>query len=674
MRDAVGRTDDDRDVGRTSAVDRDEVWHLFGDHVDCHQESKASPSILTPSFTTPSISPPPPTPTERWSVRHARINKNYEPVKLISDFPPTPPTIAAEITRMIRNGLGFPSPRKYQVDALFHLAFRKIRLMYLIRKTGEGKSLVIMGLALALDGIIVAMGPLHGLGTDQANKSKRPNSGLEAYHVDEFRDGDYNKLVHRLTILKRSHHRRIVLYISPQSLREKNTKWHPLLRRLAIDGHIKGFVVDEVHTAVEYSDSFRPEFKDAVEAISSLAALSKRHHPTLHLPTVAMSATFRIPEQKLFNTLFGAQADLVSWGDMDKRSVAIMCTITGNPLNQLAKDLANNASDEKDSQFLVYSNSAKACEENVIERIESKLGVVPKEHLEGKVIFALTGKLGIMGKSFLAEAFAGEDNDDTLPTIFCMPCTEAAQCGVSSNRCNKCFRYGLIPSVVMMSQELGRVNRLLLAIPGAHGYYVYANVSSFIALWIRAKRQPLERVRRRHEKQMMANTIRLVLPTECYHTSIEREFENPSTFVDRGACGNLCSFCTDGSKEFTKEFSKTKLKAALMSNIFDRGSVPAKKFVGFITDKPNQNKLRKQIWGDKVTVTAGNIHALVLQLFVSGIIELFLQHDDMVGKDNIEAKHVMIRLAKRTVDDSNTSFEDFKLNDDGAWSLFNCRD
>ena len=66
----------------------------------------------------------------------------------------------------------------------------------------------------------------------------------------------------------------------------------------------------------------------------------------------------------------------------------------------------------------MYSNSAKACEENAIERIESKLGVVPKEHLEGKVIFTLTGKLGIMRKSFLAEAFAGEDNNDTLPTNF----------------------------------------------------------------------------------------------------------------------------------------------------------------------------------------------------------------------------------------------------------------
>ena len=119
----------------------------------------------------------------------------------MSELPPTPPSIYEAITQMIRDGLGFPSPRQYQVDVLFHLAFplshlvfRKIRLMYLIWKTGDGKSLVIMGLALALDGIIVAMGPLHGLGTDQANKSKRPSSGLEAYHVDEFREVDYAKL------------------------------------------------------------------------------------------------------------------------------------------------------------------------------------------------------------------------------------------------------------------------------------------------------------------------------------------------------------------------------------------------------------------------------------------------------------------------------------------------
>ena len=82
-----------------------------------------------------------------------------------------------------------PSPPPYQYPRLLK---GKIRLMYLIRKTGKGKSLVIMGLALASDGIIAAMVLLHGLGTDQANKSimltnsaraTMPNLSVEAARV-----------------------------------------------------------------------------------------------------------------------------------------------------------------------------------------------------------------------------------------------------------------------------------------------------------------------------------------------------------------------------------------------------------------------------------------------------------------------------------------------------------
>ena len=112
-----------------------------------------------------------------------------------------------------------------------------------------------------------------------------------------------------------------------------------------------------------------------------------------------------------------------------------------------------------------------------------------------------------------------------------------------------------------------------------------------------------------------------------------------------------------------------------MTNIFDRGSVPAKRFVTYITDQKNQNRLRKQIWGDGVGVSSGNIHALVLQLLVAGMIELYLQHDDMAGKDSIQPKHVLVRLTKCTVERSvSDSYEDFKMNDDSAWEGFNYRD
>jgi hypothetical protein len=109
-----------------------------------------------------------------------------------------------------------------------------------------------------------------------------------------------------------------------------------------------------------------------------------------------------------------------------------------------------------------------------------------------------------------------------------------------------------------------------------------------------------------------------------------------------------------------------------MSNIFDRGSAMAKQFVGFITDKKTQSKSKKQIWGDGVSVLSGNIHALVLKLFVSGMIKLYLKHDNMAGKDGIESKHVMICLAKRNIGDGTILFEDFQLNNETLWSPFNC--
>ena len=100
-------------------------------------------------------------------------------------------------------------------------------------------------------------------------------------------------------------------------------------------------------------------------------------------------------------------------------------------------DLVDVATENTDAQFLVYSSLARFCEESIVTRREGKLGVFSYEHIYGKVMFAPTGKVGIMGKSFLAEAFAGDNNDNTIPTIFCIFCTEAVQYGVSSKQCNK---------------------------------------------------------------------------------------------------------------------------------------------------------------------------------------------------------------------------------------------
>ena len=123
----------------------------------------------------------------------------------MSDLPPTPPRFEQIIRKLLAKELGVEHPRQFQIDAIFHLVFRKVGMMYLICKTGEGKSLVMMGTAVALRGVTVVMGPLQGLGTDQANKSKRIERGIESYHADEFRDADRAKLDLRLRSFSKRH-------------------------------------------------------------------------------------------------------------------------------------------------------------------------------------------------------------------------------------------------------------------------------------------------------------------------------------------------------------------------------------------------------------------------------------------------------------------------------------
>ncbi len=86
--------------------------------------------------------------------------------------------------------------------------------------------------------------------------------------------------------------------------------------------------------------------------------------------------------------------------------------------------------------------------------------------------------------------------------------------------------------------------------------------------------------------------------------------------------------------------------------------------------KKNMGQLRKQIWGENASVSPGQIHGLALQLFASGIIEPFLVSDDIAGRDKIMGKHVMVHLAKHTVNSGSQSYDDFIMNDDAMWAGF----
>ena len=579
--------------------------------------------------------------------------RNNEYVPQLIDNLPSPPQRQVEKITKVLVALGCENPRPYQIESIFQLTYRKLDMMYLIRKCGDGKSLVMHAMATILRGITIVMVPLIGLGSDQISKTKRPEVEVEAYHIDEFRDDDVSKLTERLETYVPDNKTSIIIYISPQNLRP-TTKWYKKLVSLAKHGFISSICIDEAHVAVEDSDSFRPEFKEGIESINNLIDISNKNNQEVHIPILVMDATFRISEQQTFNKLIHRIPDVVCWGPMDKRNVGIYNHVAGDPLNALVKDWSAHASATPNSQSLLMSNSAQACEGSILSQLEKARDKLPDgiKHVHSvddedtttqmKEFIPFTGECGLMMKSYLMDSFCRDDSDrdDTLPMIWCMPCTSAANCGVSSKRCNKCYRHGLPPNWNDLVQEMGRVDRAHDAKPGEHAYYIYQNVTTYLSLWIRSQRQPNPDVRNRHEKQLYEVMKSLMLPDRCYHEVVEEMFENPATYKSRGPCGNLCSYCTSDYKNFSGAISKERLVAHLQTNIFDRGAVRADKFVTFLTDKSNMNKIKKSIWGETTNAPAGMIHGLVLMLLAADLVKPQLVSKDKVGTSDIKMKDV----------------------------------
>ena len=109
-----------------------------------------------------------------------KLNEDWEPP--IQNLPPVPQYIHHVIASMLRNVW------------IFHLVYREVPLTYLIRKCGEGKSLVLLGMATLLRGITLSMVLLIGLGSDQVSKSRQPNNHVEAWHFDKFKGSDFTLL------------------------------------------------------------------------------------------------------------------------------------------------------------------------------------------------------------------------------------------------------------------------------------------------------------------------------------------------------------------------------------------------------------------------------------------------------------------------------------------------
>ena len=513
---------------QTAPLAADGASFVDGDDDDDDPLLTQPPSVLNIVRSPSSLADEQP-PSFLDSVRHVIDNETEFTRRSTTEYvPPSPPSIVIPdyISAAIKTELLLTwqckTPRPYQIEAIFHLVYSKMDMMYLIRKTGEGKSLVLNGMSSILKGVTISMVPLLGLGSDQAQKCRNANTTktVEAYHLDEFRHKNASELRERLNLFTRD------------------------------------------------------------EKITILLFAARRKVPSIN-------GTF----------------------------------------------------------------------------------------------FSLTGECGMMLKSYLMASFCNESEDSqgiestnhdaqpsiTLPTIVCMPCTSAANCGVSSKNCTNCFRIGLPPSWHELVQEMGRVDRLHHSVRGANTYKVYLNMTTFISLWCRVQSEPNKQVQQRSMDDLMDLLRFLVLPTSCYHDAIEKHFENPSSYDSDPSCDGNCSFC-DGSINNIcgGAVSKSQIISLLTTHVFDKGSVPALSLISMLTSPTNKRR-KAAIWRGKTNILPGHAHALILMLLASNIIHLQLPEssEQRTGFTPLRDVHAGLSKQFAHIDDD---FETFSILIDSNWA------
>ena len=209
---------------------------------------------------------------------------------------------------------------------------------------------------------------------------------------------------------------------------------------------------------------------------------------------------------------------------------------------------------------------------------------------------ACTGGAGLPAKSFMMAPFRGDEEmftrlqreelaDLTIDDEMCdlvnmsaLATTAAAQCGISSDKCHRCYRIGTPANLYDLVQEMGRTDRDRSLPPGDNRFEVHVSWPNIVHLYVRIMRNPAgpdrdSQMIRFHELMKM-----LFAPEECFHVALEKYFEHRGS-TSRGPCRFYCSFCSSNHTDFAGTFRKAELISVLSTECFNGNTPSADNFL-----------------------------------------------------------------------------------------------
>ena len=131
-----------------------------------------------------------------------------------------------------------------------------------------------------------------------------------------------------------------------------STRWGPVLEKLAEQGLISLFCIDEAHEVEQSGRHFRPEFKTAMKVIPHLIKLMPRP-----CPHILLSATLLRSDIDVCTELLGDMRPNILHGRLDCRNIKFTTHISGDSASSLQLSAQNDFKESPYHQQIWYTRS-----------------------------------------------------------------------------------------------------------------------------------------------------------------------------------------------------------------------------------------------------------------------------------------------------------------------------
>ena len=479
---------------------------------------------------------------------------------------PPPPTLSdTQIISACHRLYKYP-PYKWQFDAIRDLTdahqLSKPTNMLVVRPTGGGKSLVYQVTASLIKGVTLFISPLLALASDQSRKLQQKTTDISnvcSIHLDELNSNSIETIAQDISELQEPDtdniRLSIILFASPQFL--VNAKGKPILDTLLNPecSTLHMVVLDEVHIASHFGNSFRSEFR-------LLKSKLYKKLPSCCKITLFMTGTCTETVLNHFQRMLGVTVNNYHWpthDEMKHRSVSISLKYSSRTLKEVTElltPLLKSGTIDNPKKAIIYSNMRNRIV-NLGKRLESTLDMDDELYLvDGLVIHGMHSK---EEKSAYLNVFMSERNTALGDYRVLLATSGVANAGIDSNQVYSVIRTDFPPSIQDICQEKGRVGRVPSATPDLYSYSIIFDVESFIGLLRRtlsSETKLTDEYRRSMVDEHLEVAKLFCSVGKCFNEAFEKKLANPFvTNVESDVANNPCNVCPGCSGQLNSLFA-----------------------------------------------------------------------------------------------------------------------